>query len=336
MICTQLSRLSNLWTLLKLEKHQCHYTKKSARKTHSSAVPRKASYSYPLFKSVYASFLKSKTSKEWLANKPLTALEELENKERKEFNRASQMVLDTENYFVKEFDKYLIHREFVELRKKEMNYRKWSQRVSEPLLQAIEDIVDSKSNEEIGQRRCLQLEHYLNYCNKKGHVFLEVYNPLEYDPFCLYNLCCQNDKVSTPYLHDPLLREIEENINEEKVVLLCLKGKMYSNKEIDKLHKPKLPLVPLGRKHVFATDWLRTTSIFIENEAQRTGRRRMSSSSTRGILDFKTWTETKYTPELVNEEMQICRKRKFLKRYSGHTPPVNQVTINRAAVLAAT
>nr|XP_033794639.1 protein FAM228B isoform X3 [Geotrypetes seraphini] len=249
---------------------QCHYTKKSARKTHSSAVPRKASYSYPLFKSVYASFLKSKTSKEWLANKPLTALEELENKERKEFNRASQMVLDTENYFV------------------------------------------------------------------KGHVFLEVYNPLEYDPFCLYNLCCQNDKVSTPYLHDPLLREIEENINEEKVVLLCLKGKMYSNKEIDKLHKPKLPLVPLGRKHVFATDWLRTTSIFIENEAQRTGRRRMSSSSTRGILDFKTWTETKYTPELVNEEMQICRKRKFLKRYSGHTPPVNQVTINRAAVLAAT
>ncbi|XP_030050999.1 protein FAM228B [Microcaecilia unicolor] len=304
---------------------QAEYTRKAARETLSSAVSRKAGSPHPELKSVSASFLKTKPSKEWLINKPLTALEELEDEEGKEFNRATQTVLDTENYFVKEFDKYLMHQEFVELRKKEIKYRKWSQRVSEPLLQAIEDFIDSRPRKEMERRRQLQLAHYLNYCNKKGHVFLEVYDPLEYDPFFLYSFYSPHYKVSTPYLNDPLLREIHENINEERIALQCLQGKIHSNKEMNELHKPKLPVVPLGRQGTSRTERRRAPSDFIESDPRQRSRRRVRGLSTNGIVDFKTWTETKHTPEQVSKEMQICHKRKFLARSLHHSPVSNQV-----------
>lgn len=59
------------------------------------------------------------------------------------------------------------HNEFLDLRKKEMLYKKWLEDVSEPLLQKIEDKMDSKSSEEIRKRKEEQLSLYLDYCKKK-------------------------------------------------------------------------------------------------------------------------------------------------------------------------
>lgn len=59
------------------------------------------------------------------------------------------------------------HNDFLNLRKKEIQYKKWLERVSEPLLHKIEDKVDSQSSEEIEERKRNQLALYLNYCNKK-------------------------------------------------------------------------------------------------------------------------------------------------------------------------
>lgn len=59
------------------------------------------------------------------------------------------------------------HNDFLNLRKKEILYKKWLEDVSEPLLQKIEDKMDSQSSDEIEKRKEEQLSLYLNYCKKK-------------------------------------------------------------------------------------------------------------------------------------------------------------------------
>ncbi|XP_056344922.1 protein FAM228B [Oenanthe melanoleuca] len=93
-----------------------------------------------------------------------------------------QCILDREN-FVREVDRYLRHSDFLNLRKKELLYKKYLEDVSEPFLQKMKDRMDSKSEEEVQKRRQEQLSQYLNYCTKKGYVFLDDYDPSEYDPF---------------------------------------------------------------------------------------------------------------------------------------------------------
>ncbi|XP_064506744.1 protein FAM228B isoform X2 [Pseudopipra pipra] len=117
-----------------------------------------------------------------------------------------QCILDRENCFVREVDRYLRHNDFLSLRKKEIVYKEWLKDVLEPVLQKIEDEMGSQSIEEMQKRKQEQLSQYLNYCNKKlfpslskhfplteistvltalvkGYVFLDYFDPSEYDPF---------------------------------------------------------------------------------------------------------------------------------------------------------
>ncbi|XP_027753295.1 protein FAM228B isoform X3 [Empidonax traillii] len=83
----------------------------------------------------------------------------------------------------REVDRYLRHNDFLNLRKKEIVYKEWLKDVLEPVLQKIEDKMSSQSIEEMQKRKQEQLSQYLNYCKKKGYVFLDHFDPSEYDPF---------------------------------------------------------------------------------------------------------------------------------------------------------
>ncbi|XP_023780078.1 protein FAM228B isoform X2 [Cyanistes caeruleus] len=93
-----------------------------------------------------------------------------------------QCLLDREN-FVREVDRYLRHCDFLDLRKTELLYKKYLEDVSEPFMQKMKDQMHSQSEEEVQKRRREQFSQYLNYCAKKGYVFLDHYDPAEYDPF---------------------------------------------------------------------------------------------------------------------------------------------------------
>ncbi|XP_043398127.1 protein FAM228B isoform X4 [Chelonia mydas] len=173
---------------------------------------------------------------------------------------------------VQEVDKYLKHRDFLELRKKEIQYKKWLECVSEPLLQKIEDKVDSQSSEEIEERKRKQLSLYLNYCNKKGKVALEDYDASEYDPLFL-NTHPTYLKVATPPLHDPLLKEVQGRFLEGGLIQQCETGRIYSAKEMNDLYKAKLPLLPLGRQTMDAAEWLKIPPGYIESEIHQRKRR---------------------------------------------------------------
>ncbi|GAB0185428.1 protein FAM228B [Grus japonensis] len=125
-----------------------------------------------------------KSAKDGLKQEPVAPLQAVPDESR-DIIASAQCILDRENYFVREVDRYLRHNDFLNLRKKEILYKKWLKDVSEPLLQKIEDKMDSQSSEEIRKRKEQQLSLYLNYCEKKGYVALEVYDPSEYDPFFL-------------------------------------------------------------------------------------------------------------------------------------------------------
>ncbi|XP_076798270.1 protein FAM228B isoform X6 [Arvicanthis niloticus] len=121
---------------------------------------------------------KLKSSKEWLEPQSLSFMEALA---KEDTDAAVQSILYRENYIMKELDKYLHHHDFLNTRKKEMLYKKWVERVADPLQKKIIEKVHSHKN--IKKRRRQELDSFLKHSNKKGNAFIEHYDPKEYDPF---------------------------------------------------------------------------------------------------------------------------------------------------------
>ncbi|NXP52555.1 F228B protein, partial [Heliornis fulica] len=191
--------------------------------------------------------------------------------ESREAIASAQRILDRENYFVREVDKYVKHNDFLNLRKKEMLYRKWLKNVSEPLLQKLEDKMNSQSSEEIRKRREEQLSLYLNHCKKKRYVALETYDPSEYDPLFL-KTCTDCWKVSIPALQDPLLKDIQRKYSEMGIIRQCETGRPCSTRELKELSKAELPPLPLSRQHMNAVEWLKVPHAYIASEVHQTKR----------------------------------------------------------------
>ncbi|XP_024049823.2 protein FAM228B [Terrapene carolina triunguis] len=290
----------NQWLLkLKCPRSQTEYDLQTPEQRATSSLARSRS---PSTFGRSASERK-KACEDWLTQKRFSQVQAVSN-EGQDIIAAIQSILDRENYFVKEVDKYLRDRDFLELRKEEIQYKKWLERVSEPLLQKIEDKVDSQSSEEIEERKRKQLSLYLNYCNKKGKVALEDYDSSEYDPLFL-NTHPTYLKVSTPPLHDPLLKEVQGRFLEGGLIQQCETGRIYSAKEINDLYKAKLPLLPLGRQNMDAADWLKIPPGYVESEIRQRKRRRVKRNHNAGTLDFKAWADSTCPPTLWKEAMYI-------------------------------
>ncbi|XP_013050017.3 protein FAM228B isoform X1 [Anser cygnoides] len=218
-------------------------------------------------------FGKKNATKYWLTQKDFSHVKAAPDESRGIITSA-QAILDRENYFVREVDRYLRHNDFLNLRKKEILYKKWLEDVSEPLLQKIEDKMDSQSSDEIEKRKEEQLSLYLNYCKKKGYVALETYDPSEYDPFLLQR-STECWKVSIPALQDPLLKAVQRKFVETGIVKQCETGRLCSAREVNELSKAELPLLPLSRQRMDAVAWLKIPSAYIASEAHRTKRQRV-------------------------------------------------------------
>ncbi|XP_047921680.2 protein FAM228B isoform X2 [Anser cygnoides] len=192
-------------------------------------------------------FGKKNATKYWLTQKDFSHVKAAPDESRGIITSA-QAILDRENYFVREVDRYLRHNDFLNLRKKEILYKKWLEDVSEPLLQKIEDKMDSQSSDEIEKRKEEQLSLYLNYCKKK---------------------------VSIPALQDPLLKAVQRKFVETGIVKQCETGRLCSAREVNELSKAELPLLPLSRQRMDAVAWLKIPSAYIASEAHRTKRQRV-------------------------------------------------------------
>ncbi|XP_048452628.1 protein FAM228A [Rhincodon typus] len=211
-----------------------------------------------------------KTCVDWLSKKSFAYLQDKADKESLEVSALCQPLYDVEECFIKELDKYIAYKEMLNLRKKELLYKKWNDYIYEPIQWKIK----AKLNQSVDKRRPAVLQ-YLDYCNKKEPVFLEEYNPDDFNPFVRHLCKPHTFKTRTSTLNDPLLFQGRSKTEEDNAILQCQKGKVYSLKETEEFHKAQLPLVPLGRQYVDCNTWLRVPLGYIESEVRQRSRKRM-------------------------------------------------------------
>ncbi|XP_027140392.1 protein FAM228A isoform X1 [Larimichthys crocea] len=153
----------------------------------------------------------------------LQAKMEAENQQAKEI---IQPLLDAENGFVKELERFLSQRDVAELRRRELQHKRWTERVWFPLQRKVEEHVSSCSPVEAKRRQSLY-SHYLHHCNTKGFVFLETYNPKEYNPFLLNIKQPHYFKLSTADSKEPLYRQLHERPKQKTTAHSCEAGCKY-------------------------------------------------------------------------------------------------------------
>uniref|UniRef100_A0A3Q2VKQ7 Family with sequence similarity 228 member B n=1 Tax=Haplochromis burtoni TaxID=8153 RepID=A0A3Q2VKQ7_HAPBU len=102
--------------------------------------------------------------------------------EKQQVKEILQPLQETENGFIKELEFYLSQRDVTELRRRELLHKHWTEHVWFPIQQRVKAHVSSCPE---AKRRHNLYNHYLHVCNSKGNVFLETYDPQEYDPLLL-------------------------------------------------------------------------------------------------------------------------------------------------------
>ncbi|KAK1888681.1 Protein FAM228B [Dissostichus eleginoides] len=175
-------------------------------------------------------------------------------------------LLDTENGFVKELEKFLIRRDFTELRRRELLHKRWTERVWFPLQRRVEEHVSSCGPAVCKSRQSLY-SHFLHHCNTKGFVFLEHYDLKEYDPFLLHIKKPRYLKLGTADLKEPLCLQLHERL--KRTASSCEAGCRYTRRQVEKLPQSNILLQAFSHHSVTAA---RNTPVVNE-----TGGRKSSS-----------------------------------------------------------
>ncbi|XP_041043921.1 protein FAM228A isoform X7 [Carcharodon carcharias] len=201
---------------------------------------------------------------DWLSRKSFAYLQTKAVKESCEVNALCQPLHDMEECFIQELDKYSAYKDMLNLRRKELLYKKWNDDVYEPLQWKVK----ARLNQSIERRRPSVLQ-YLDYCDKKEPVFLEEYNPDDFNPFVRHLCKPRKFKTRTSTLNDPLLLQSRSKSVEDNAILQCQEGKLYSLKETEEFHKSQLPLVPLGRQNIDSIKWLSVPLNYIDSDIRQ-------------------------------------------------------------------
>lgn len=254
---------------------------------------------------------KRKSSKEWLEPQSLSFMEALA---KEDTDAAVQSILYRENYVIKELDKYLNHYEFLNERRKEMLYKKWVERVEDPLQKKIIEKVSS--HKKIKKRRRQELENFLRYVNKKENAFIEHYDPKEYDPFYMNKEDPNFLKVIMPPVRDPLKKAQYDKDDEKRTLLQCETGKIYTMKEFKEIEKAQLqsrfPNISNSRQCMTPNEWLKVPMRYIESEFCKKSRVKVKVNFNAGSFDLNPLRRVPDILEFQEEEKVVSYKNKGL------------------------
>ncbi|XP_054753477.2 protein FAM228B-like [Lytechinus pictus] len=220
----------------------------------------------------------------WLCQKAVRHVQEKADPESKETKKMYMGVLNTEKTFVKDVDNYLMNKDFLDLRKKEMLYKKWSEKIWEPIDSSI--YKEMKNYPKVDKRKRSIYKEYLRHGNKKGFVFLDTYDTQEYDPMKLVVPRPAPLKIHRNTQEDPTLQQERERNNEDRTTLACQTGEVLPDKAVERHRLPPLPLVPLGRHGTECATWLAMPLHDIESPVRLASRRRMHGVFNDAHYDF--------------------------------------------------
>ncbi|XP_063078600.1 protein FAM228A isoform X2 [Engraulis encrasicolus] len=196
--------------------------------------------------------------------------------EQRDLRAITQPILDTENSLVKEVDQVLWHGQTLGQRRRELLHKRWSEAVWTPIQRSVEQHVTEAAPREPQRLRSLLL-HYIQHCNAKGYVFLDTYDPLEYNPFLFDSGTAYTSKVTTPCLKDPLLLQSRNRMKEKSAVLHCQTGHVYTRDQVEEILKRSLhpspqccstPMVPTSEPPSLDTPTRRESSPWTTNRGK--------------------------------------------------------------------
>ncbi|XP_013378067.1 PREDICTED: protein FAM228B isoform X4 [Chinchilla lanigera] len=191
--------------------------------------------------------------------------------------------------FIENLDRYLKHHDFMSTRRKEMLHRRWAHLVADPLHKEIIEKVCSYKK--IKERRQEELDGFLKYANKKGNVFMEHYDPKEYDPFYMRKEDPNLLKLIIPPFHDPLRKAQYDKDEEKRTLLQCETGKIYTMKEFKEIEKAQLhsrfPRISSSRHSVTPNEWLKLPTRYIESEFCKRSRLKVKVNFNDSSFDLK-------------------------------------------------
>ncbi|CAL1532798.1 unnamed protein product [Lymnaea stagnalis] len=265
---------------------------------------------------------KSANAQNWLDKETIKELQERTDQETLSAKKLYSSLLETEQTFVKKLDDLLTHKELVDLRRKELLYLKWSEQVFEPIRKKIVEAVDGSDWLHLDRRKREMHRQFLEHVNKRGYVFLEDDDREQYYGQALNDHRPAPIKITTEVLKDPLLTLSRKRAEEERTILQCSTGYKYSDKDVETVKLPPLPLIPLGRHGVDSRKWLQMPLTNIESESRMRSRNRMLGINTKSLIDFSAWAQSGFDPKLVEQELQIPRRRTFLEKPPFGKPPV--------------
>uniref|UniRef100_H2ZKQ2 Protein FAM228B n=1 Tax=Ciona savignyi TaxID=51511 RepID=H2ZKQ2_CIOSA len=247
----------------------------------------------------------------WINQKSLHQLQDRHSTENHDTKQMYSIVLDNEENFVKGIDEFLKDNDLLNLRKKELLYKRWNERVYVPVRKRVEQAIESGFQPLDGARR-KEHRNYLNYTNKKGVVFLDTISQEDYNPLALYgDRSSTSLKIRTARLKDPLLASERQRDDEDKMILQCETGLIFPDHRIRSRRLPPPPLVPLGRHGTSCSTWLAMPLRDVESPLRMRSRHRMKKSVNKSIIEFDGWNGHKYGQEVVDSELGIQRKRRF-------------------------
>ncbi|XP_064618457.1 protein FAM228B-like [Liolophura sinensis] len=263
---------------------------------------------------------KSEKLTDWLNAKSVKELQDRSDRETRSTRKLLATLLQGEKTFVQDATEYLGNRSILELRRKELLHKRWSDEVYEPLRKKINDEMSSRHWPDVDRRKREMHKQYLEFSNRKGHVFLDTIDPGEYYAMALTGQRPAPLKIATAKLRDPLLSQGSQRNDEDRMMLRCLTGNHYTDRDIEQIKQPLLPLVPLGRHGTECSTWLSMPLHNIESTCRQASRRRMVGS-TRHQMDFGTWAKAPFDSAVVDEEMQVQRRRTFPESSIFGKPP---------------
>lgn len=76
-------------------------------------------------------------------------------------------------------------------------------------------------------------------------------------------------QARTSPIDDPLLMQSKKWLSEDRIAIGCITGEELSEKDIERLHLPPSPLVPLGRHGTDSKTWLRMQLHDVDSNIRR-------------------------------------------------------------------
>ncbi|BFZ09938.1 hypothetical protein BsWGS_12977 [Bradybaena similaris] len=251
-------------------------------------------------------------TQDWLNE---STIRELQKKAGNECHTTKQLYttfMETERTFVKKLEDFLIHKEFTDLRKKELLHKRWTDEVYEPIRMKILDTIDKSDWNSIDYYKREKHKKFLEHLNRRGVVFLDNDNEE-----CSLEEVSSLGKVRTKPLRDPLHIDSRQQSEEEKAILLCMTGHRFTDSE---LRQVRLPPLSSGSRS------LGMSRYSIENLPIK-NRHTLYGDSAKTSFDFRVWAAGDYDAKMAARELQIPRKRMFAEHPPFGKPPV---VLNRA------